>query len=108
MSNYTPITSGFPPDKRTISEPIGMSQTCQISDIAPKRPTGNPDATPTALLHNIKHNKVLHENNIILKVITEDMPRFADGERITLNRLSDTFTRITLRFGDMESPNVPG
>jgi KUP system potassium uptake protein len=37
--------------------------------------TGNPDAMPTALLHNIKHNKVLHENNIILKVITEDMHR---------------------------------
>jgi KUP system potassium uptake protein len=69
--------------------------------------TGNPDATPTALLHNIKHNKVLHENNIILKVITEDMPRVADGERITLNRLSDTFTSITMRFGYMESPNVP-
>ena len=69
--------------------------------------TGNPDATPTALLHNIKHNKVLHENNIILKVITEDMPRVADGDRITLNRLSDTFTSITMRFGYMESPNVP-
>jgi KUP system potassium uptake protein len=69
--------------------------------------TGNPVATPTALLHNIKHNKVLHENNIILKVITEDMPRVADGERITLNRLSDTFTSITMRFGYMESPNVP-
>jgi KUP system potassium uptake protein len=68
--------------------------------------TGNPDATPTALLHNIEH-KVLHENNIILKVITEDMPRVADGERITLNRLSDTFTSITMRFGYMESPNVP-
>jgi KUP system potassium uptake protein len=37
--------------------------------------TGNPDATPTALLHNIKHNKVVHENNIILKVIAEDVPR---------------------------------
>src|SRR5439155_25903439 len=67
--------------------------------------TGNPDATPTALLHNIKHNKVLHENNIILKVVTEDMPRVADSERITLDRLSDTFTSIILRFGYMESPN---
>ncbi len=69
--------------------------------------TGNPDATPTALLHNIKHNKVLHENNIILKVITEDMPRVADSERITLDRLSDTFTSVVMRFGYMESPNVP-
>jgi KUP system potassium uptake protein len=69
--------------------------------------TGNPDATPTALLHNIKHNRVLHANNIVLKVVTEDTPRVADGERITLNRLSDTFTSITMRFGYMENPNVP-
>jgi KUP system potassium uptake protein len=69
--------------------------------------TGNPDATPTALLHNIKHNKVLHDNNIILKVITEDTPRVADGERIALKRLSDAFTSVTLRFGYMESANVP-
>jgi KUP system potassium uptake protein len=69
--------------------------------------TGSPEATPTALLHNIKHNKVLHQNNIVLKVVTEDTPRVADGERITLNRLSDSFTSITMRFGYMESPNVP-
>ena len=69
--------------------------------------TGNPEATPTALLHNIKHNKVLHENNIILKVVTEDVPRVADAERITLKPLSGSFTSITMRFGYMESPNVP-
>jgi KUP system potassium uptake protein len=69
--------------------------------------TGNPDATPTALLHNIKHNKVLHASNIILKVITEDTPRVPDDERITLKRLSDAFTSVTLRFGYMESANVP-
>ena len=69
--------------------------------------TGNLDATPTALLHNIKHNKVLHERNIILKVITEDTPRVADSERIVLTRLSDAFTSITMRFGYMESPDVP-
>src|SRR5439155_24098842 len=60
-----------------------------------------------ALLHNIKHNKVLHDNNIILKVVTEDTPRVAGGERITLQRLSDAFTSVTLRFGYMESANVP-
>jgi KUP system potassium uptake protein len=69
--------------------------------------TGNPEATPTALLHNIKHNKVLHQNNIVLKVVTEDTPRVADEERVILNRLSDSFTSITMRFGYMESPNVP-
>jgi KUP system potassium uptake protein len=69
--------------------------------------TGNPAATPTALLHNIKHNKVLHEHNIILNVIAEDTPRIADGERTSMERLSGHFTTISMRFGYMESPNVP-
>jgi len=69
--------------------------------------TGNPDATPTALLHNIKHNKVLHANNIVLNVITEDTPRVSERERISFQRLSDAFANVTVRFGYMESPNVP-
>jgi KUP system potassium uptake protein len=69
--------------------------------------TGNPDATPTALLHNIKHNKVLHANNVVLNVITEDTPRVPESERISLRPLSDAFTNVTVRFGYMESPNVP-
>jgi KUP system potassium uptake protein len=69
--------------------------------------TGNPEATPTALLHNIKHNKVLHAHNVILKVITADTPRVPDGERMALKRLSDSFTIVTLRFGYMERANVP-
>ncbi|MEA2893464.1 MAG: system potassium uptake protein [Bradyrhizobium sp.] len=69
--------------------------------------TGNPAATPTALLHNIKHNKVLHENNIVLHVIAEDTPRVAESDRISMNRLSEHFTAIAMRFGYMESPNVP-
>src|SRR6195952_2246941 len=52
--------------------------------------TGHPDATPTALLHHIKHNKVLHEHNVILNVVTEDTPRVAESDRITLQRRSDT------------------
>jgi KUP system potassium uptake protein len=69
--------------------------------------TGNPNATPTALLHNIKHNKVLHANNIVLNVITEDTPRVSERERISFQRLSDVFANVTVRFGYMESPNVP-
>jgi KUP system potassium uptake protein len=69
--------------------------------------TGHPDSTPTSLLHNLKHNKVLHEHNIILQVITEDTPRVGNADRIALKNLSDHFTQITLRFGYMESPNVP-
>src|SRR3954471_11248586 len=69
--------------------------------------TGQPDSTPSALLHNLKHNKILHERNVIMSVVTEDMPRVGDKDRLSIERLSDSFSRVTLRFGFMEEPNVP-
>jgi KUP system potassium uptake protein len=69
--------------------------------------TGQPDSTPSALLHNLKHNKVLHEHNVIMNVVTEDMPRVDEKDRLSIERLSDAFSRVTLRFGFMEEPNVP-
>ena len=69
--------------------------------------TGNPDSTPRALLHNLKHNKVLHQNNIVLSVLTEDIPRVDDKKRASIERISSAFSRVILRFGFMETPNVP-
>jgi KUP system potassium uptake protein len=69
--------------------------------------TGQPDSTPRALLHNLKHNKVLHEQNVILNISIDDRPRVDDGERLSVEHLSDDFWRMTLRFGFMETPNVP-
>jgi KUP system potassium uptake protein len=69
--------------------------------------TGNPDNVPSALLHNLKHNKVLHQHNVILSVVTEDTPRVEEENRAIVEPLSDSFTRVTLRFGFMETPNVP-
>src|SRR5215208_1564900 len=69
--------------------------------------TGQPDSTPSALLHNLKHNKILHERNVIMNVVTEDLPRIEETHRVTVERLSDSFARVTLRFGFMEEPNVP-
>ncbi len=69
--------------------------------------TGDPESTPTALLHSLKHYKVLHEQNVILTVKTEEMPRVAAHERVTVEGISKTFSRVTLRYGFMESPNVP-
>ena len=69
--------------------------------------TGEPDATPAALLHNLKHNHVLHERNIILTVETVERPRLADDDRTTVLALGKRFTRVTLRYGYMESPNIP-
>jgi KUP system potassium uptake protein len=70
-------------------------------------PTGNAQDVPAALLHNMKHNKVLHDHNIILTVVTEEIPRRPDEGRVTVEKLSERFSRVTVRFGFMESPNLP-
>jgi KUP system potassium uptake protein len=69
--------------------------------------TGNAQDVPAALLHNLKHNKVLHDYNVILTVVTEEVPRLPDEGRVTVERLSERFARVTVRFGFMEHPNVP-
>jgi KUP system potassium uptake protein len=69
--------------------------------------TSDPEFAPTALLHNLKHNKVLHEQNVILTIITEDTPRAREEERVTIAPVSQHFMRVALRFGYMETPNVP-
>ena len=69
--------------------------------------TSDPEFSPTALLHNLKHNKVLHESNVVLTVQTADTPRVAESERVRIVPLSKHFSRITLKFGYMEQPNVP-
>jgi KUP system potassium uptake protein len=62
---------------------------------------------PPALLHNLKHNKVLHERNVLLSVETLSVPRAEEGERVAYTDLGHGFARLTLRFGYMEDPNVP-
>jgi KUP system potassium uptake protein len=69
--------------------------------------TGNPAGTPTALLHNLKHNKVLHERILIVNVRTEEIPHVPPGERGAIEPVDLGFWRATLRFGFMEEPNVP-
>ncbi len=69
--------------------------------------TSTPDSAPTALLHNLKHNKVLHEHNVVLTIITTDTPRVTDDERVKITTLSPRFSLVALKFGYMESPNVP-
>ncbi len=69
--------------------------------------TGDPDAAPTALMHNLKHNRVLHERNIILSIRTEDTPRVPRHERIEVDKVSDGFIRVIARYGFMEQPSMP-
>jgi len=69
--------------------------------------TSDPSFVPTALLHNLKHNKVLHEHNVILTIETAHTPRVDLSERFRMEKVSDKFFKVRLRFGYMEQPNVP-
>ena len=69
--------------------------------------TSDPVSAPTALLHSLKHYKVLHENNVILTIETADAPRVDPAERVRIQPVGKTFSRVVLRFGFMETPNVP-
>jgi KUP system potassium uptake protein len=69
--------------------------------------TSDPSSAPTALMHSLKHYKVLHEKNVILTIESAATPRIDPAERVKLEEISSTFSRVTLKFGFMESPNVP-
>jgi KUP system potassium uptake protein len=88
-----------------------------LNDLKAKSPTrvpgtavflyGNPEATPPALLHNLKHNKVLHERVVFLAVETAEVPHVPLEERARVEDLGQSCYRITLHYGFMEEPNVP-
>jgi len=69
--------------------------------------TGARDGTPPALLHNFLHNRVLHQNIVLLTIITDDTARIAEDERFKLEKLDHGFCRIVGRYGFMEQPDVP-
>jgi KUP system potassium uptake protein len=69
--------------------------------------TSAPEFAPTALLHNLKHNKILHEHNVILTIVSVSTPRAAEAERVTITPISGRFVQVALKFGYVETPNVP-
>jgi len=69
--------------------------------------TGNQDYVPTSLLHNLKHNKVLHEKVMFVTVQTTDRPEEPAEQRATVEELAPGIHRVMLRYGFMESPNIP-
>ncbi len=88
-----------------------------VNNLAKKKPTIVPgtaifltsdvEGAPTALLHSLKHYKVLHEQNVILTVRTSTSPRVPDDEKVTIDAYNELFFRVVLTFGFMESPNIP-
>jgi len=69
--------------------------------------TANPEGMPIALLHNLKHNKVLHEQNVILTILTDEVPQVNAGKRLEVEKLGAGFHLIIAHYGFMEEPNVP-
>lgn len=69
--------------------------------------TGQTTGTPPALLHNLKHNRVIHDHNVFLTVQTEEIPQVAEAERSTIEDLGHGFYRVIARYGFMEDPDVP-
>lgn len=65
------------------------------------------DLAPTCLMHNLKHNRVLHERNIILSIKTRNVPRVPRHERVEIDRTDPLFTKVVAHYGFMETPNVP-
>ncbi len=88
-----------------------------VDNLSKKKPTIVPgtaifltsdiEGAPTALLHSLKHYKVLHEQNVILTVMTSSAPRVPDEEKVVIDAYNDLFYRVVVTFGYMETPNIP-
>ncbi|SMQ68764.1 KUP system potassium uptake protein [Devosia lucknowensis] len=88
-----------------------------VENLSKKKPTTVPgtaifltsdvEGAPTALLHSLKHYKVLHEQNVILTVRTSTSPRVPDDEKVTIDAYNELFFRVVVTFGFMEEPNIP-
>jgi KUP system potassium uptake protein len=88
-----------------------------VDNLTKKRPTIVPgtaifltsdiQGAPTALLHSLKHYKVLHEHNVILTVVAANVPRVPDDEKVRIDSLSELFARVVVTFGFVETPNIP-
>jgi KUP system potassium uptake protein len=68
---------------------------------------GNAEGTPLALLHNLKHNKVLHKRIVMLTVVTDEVPHVHYSKRFRVENLADGFYRVVAHYGFMEDPNIP-
>jgi KUP system potassium uptake protein len=69
--------------------------------------SGTTEGVPHAMLHNLKHNKVVHERVVFLTVVTEEVPHVLDEDRIEVHHLSRRFYRMQMRYGYMDETNVP-
>jgi KUP system potassium uptake protein len=93
----------------TIADFIRIVQHGKVTRVAGKAVfmTGSSDLAPPGLLHNLKHNKVVHSEVAFLTIVTEDIPRVAESERVAVQDLGDGFYKVIARYGFTEDPSVP-
>ena len=70
--------------------------------------TGNPDIVPVAMLHNIKHNQVLHDQVVLMHVRIQDIPYVSADQQVEVHELPDGFYQVILVYGFMDEPDIPG
>jgi KUP system potassium uptake protein len=100
---------------KTLAESVPLADMIELLEARPPWrapgvaifPTSTPDLAPVALMHNLKHSQVLHERNVILTIRTAETPRVPLADRVVIEPINGDFTRVTLNYGFMESPNVP-
>jgi KUP system potassium uptake protein len=95
----------------------GMPLEMLISSLKPDRPARVPgtaiymssqvDNVPAALLHNMKHNKILHERNVMMTVQTADVPRIPEADRLEIRHFDQNFHTVRIRYGFLEEPDIP-
>jgi KUP system potassium uptake protein len=88
-----------------------------LRDVANRKPvrvpgtavfmTSDPEGTPVVMLHHLKHNKVLHQQVMLMSIVSREVPEVPDEERVEVERLPENFVRVVARYGFMETPNVP-
>ncbi len=88
-----------------------------LDDVARRKPTrvpgtavfmtSSPKGVPVVLLHHVKHNKVLHDQVVLMSILTLEVPEVDDAERLSLEKFEEGFWRLTARYGFMETPDVP-
>jgi KUP system potassium uptake protein len=89
------LVSGLRPDRPARVPGTAIYMTAQIASV------------PAALLHNMKHNKVLHERNVLMTVQTADVPRVPEADRLEIHHLEQNFHTVQIRYGFFEEPDIP-
>ncbi|MEO6293528.1 MAG: potassium transporter Kup [Burkholderiaceae bacterium] len=90
--------------------PFVSALSAQSAHIVPRTAVyavANPETVPQALLHNIKHNQVLHERNVILTVVFHDVPWIPFSERVKVSSLTPSFWKVEVHYGFKNTPDIP-